>query len=103
MALGSSGDGEFISKYEKETEGSDKTKRSVKESDETRSGNKMLLPVAQKIAKRSAGILTKAQKRDKTAATTGAVRGPQDLEVEFEFSWPPFDSICLLLVPLASF
>ena len=81
MALGSSGDGEFISKYEKETEGSDKTKRSVKESDETRSGNKMLLPVAQKIAKRSAGILTKAQKRDKTAATTGAVRGPQDLEV----------------------
>ena len=77
MALGASGDGEFISKYDSDvTENDGKSKRSLKDNAEETNQHKTLLPV--KAMKRSTSKQKKAQKRDKTA-TTGAVRAPQEL------------------------
>ena len=77
MALGASGDGEFISKYDSDvTENDGKSKRSLKDNAEETNQRKALLPV--KVTKRSKSKQKKAQKRDKTA-TTGTARAPQEL------------------------
>ena len=80
MAIGASGDGEFISKYEDvTTENDDKSKRSVK--DGTEEEAKVVLPV--KVTKRSTSKSKKVHKRDNTAtATKGVARGPQGLDAE---------------------
>ena len=84
MAIGASGDGEFISKYSDDIpENDDKSKRSVKDNDEGANERKVLLPV--KITKRSARKSRKAHKRDKTA-TAGIARAPQDIDVSCNFS-----------------
>ena len=82
MAIGASGDGEFISKYDDGIiENDDKSKRSVKDDAEEVTQRKAVLPV--KVAKRSAGKSKKGQKRDKTPAVAkGVARGPQELDVE---------------------
>ena len=81
MALGASGDGEFISKYEDDVlKNDEKFKRSVSEGDVTSNERKVLIPV--KLTKRSTAAAKKAHKRDQTA-TAAVVRAPQDIEASF--------------------
>ena len=80
MALGASGDGEFIEKYEDDAlKTDDKSKRSVSDNDVISDVRKPLLPV--KMMKRSTGHGKRKSHAKKRQQVPAVARNPQEIEV----------------------